>query len=81
MDAFDAHLEFMGGCFDDEVFGDEPEVEAEPTITAMQWLRSNPTIPRESEEVLAEDAFRKKFGLTPRNIHRCTAECGGEERL
>jgi hypothetical protein len=60
MDAFDAHLEFMGGCMDDEVFGDDPEVEAEPTQTAMQWLRAGAPVQT------AEDVFRAKFNLAPR---------------
>jgi hypothetical protein len=75
MDAFDAHLEFMGGCMDDEVFGDDEFDGGDPCegnggerllaespspISAMQWLRSGAPVQT------AEDVFRAKFNLTPR---------------
>lgn len=44
------------------------EVEAVPTQTACEWMRSNPTIPTERPEVMDEDKFRAKFNLAPRRL-------------
>jgi hypothetical protein len=57
------HMEDRCGCSDD---GFEPEQEAEiaaqPTMTANEWIRSNPAIPTD------EDKFRAKFNLAPRRL-------------
>jgi len=59
MDPYEREMENQCGCSNDGY--DEPEVEAAPTMTFGEWLRSNPTIPTE------EDKFRKKFNLAPRS--------------
>jgi hypothetical protein len=57
-DAYEREMENQCGCMDDGY--DEPEVEAVPTMTFGEWLRSNPVIPN------AEDVARKRLNLAPR---------------